>query len=134
MSLQDSYYRYSMFFQTHLYLGFQHQLSTLNQNQPNQLQRQQHLVQQPSAVDLDKFKRFSNGFDQVRFGSSGSFAPEQRYHQQQQMQEKPKLDLLSEQFSNQKLSQKLFNPPNPYSSVSSSPPTTTFKYPCSHRT
>ena len=98
---------------------FQHQLSALNQNQSNHLPRQQHLVQQPPAVDLDKFKRYSNGFDQVRFGSSGSFAPEQRYHHQQHMQEKPKLDLLSEQFSNQKLSQKLFNPPNTYSSVSS---------------
>lgn len=79
-------------------------------HQQQQLLQQQLLAQQQQNSEYEKLKRFSTGLDQVRFGSSGMVAPDQRFqHQQQHVQAKPKLDLLSEQFSEQKLSQKLFN-------------------------
>ena len=97
-----------------------YQVQQQRQQQQQHLLQQQLLAQQQQNNEYEKMKRFSTNLDQVRFGSSGFVAPDQRFHQQQQhhqVQAKQKLDLLSEQFTEQKLSQKLFNS-NSYSSVS----------------
>ena len=96
-----------------------YQVQQQRQQQQQQLLQQQLLAQQQQNNEYEKMKRFSTNLDQVRFGSSGIVAPDQRFHQQQhqQVQAKPKLDLLSEQFTDQKLSQKLFNSTS-YSPVS----------------
>jgi len=91
-----------------------YQIQQQRHQQQQQLLQQQLLAQQQQNSEYEKLKRFSTGLDQVRFGSSGMVAPDQRFQQQHQQQQqhvqaKPKLDLLSEQFSEQKLSQKLFN-------------------------